>query len=112
LLEYKDIKIVVSTVGLMETPDEVLLQKNNYTTKPFTPIGAFDRHFETMAFHAKKDDIRYHDADVTKQVYFASPWSINKIDADDEANNMHEVVIEEITTGLLAGETYEPKEIF
>ena len=94
LLTYKDIKIVVSTVGLMQIAD-------NYET-----IGA-GRHFETMAFHSDKGDTRYNDADVSKQIYFDSDWAITEIDADDRANEMHEKVIAEISEKLLNGHTFE-----
>ena len=93
LLEYDDIKIVVSSVGLLKLEDE------------FETIG-YNRYFETMSFHADKNDKRYHDIDVEKQVYFDSDWSINEIDADDKANDMHEVVVTEITNGLLSGNKY------
>src|SRR5690625_2999714 len=57
LLTYKDIRIVVSTVGLMERDGK------------FETIG-HNRHFETMAFHSDPTDTRYYDANVSKQVYF------------------------------------------
>ena len=88
LLEYKRIKIVVSTVGAMEDYGK------------FEEIG-HNRYYETMVFHSDKDDKRYHDIDVSKQVSFGSEWSIDKIDADDKANDMHETVVNEITRELL-----------
>lgn len=97
LLAYNDIRIVVSTVGLMEIDGK------------FDEIGA-GRHFETMAFHADKNDTRYYDADVSKQVYFDSEWAIAEQDADDKANEMHEAVVLEIINKLLAGETFPIKE--
>lgn len=93
LLTYNDIKIVVSSVGLMEIDGK------------FEPVGA-ERHFETMAFHADKNDNRYFDADVNKQIYFDSDWAIAEVDADDKANEMHEAVVLEITNKLLAGWTF------
>ena len=69
LLTYNDIMIVVPSVGLMEIDGK------------FDPVGA-GRHFETMAFHADKNDKRYFDADVSKQVYFESDWAIAEVDAD------------------------------
>ena len=95
LLEYNDIKIVISTVGLME----------NINRDEFDTVGV-DRYFETMAFHADNEDKRYYDADVSKQIYFNSQWSINKIDADDEANIMHEKVVDEILEQLKDGNRY------
>ena len=79
LLECGDIKIVVSTVGLMPTPQEY--KKLGISQGDFEPIG-LDRHYETMAFHASTSDTRYHDADVTRQIYFESPWAIGEVDAD------------------------------
>jgi hypothetical protein len=95
LLEYKDIKIVVSTVGLME----------NLAGNKFDTIG-HERYFETMCFHADPTDKRYKDIDVQKEISFESNWSLNEIDADDKANEMHENVVNEITSGLLIGLTY------
>lgn len=88
LLEYGDIKIVVSTVGLMEFRGKI------------ETIG-HNRYYETMAFHANLNDKRYFDADVEKQVYFDSEWSISEIDADGKANEMHENVVNEIEKKLL-----------
>jgi len=79
LLEYKDIKIVVSTVG-------GYVASVDYDK--FSRIG-INRFYETMAFHALADDDRYHDADVERVVQFDSKWSIDHLDADDEANEMH-----------------------
>ncbi len=92
LLECEDGQIVVSTVGLMRSLDE----------QSFDAIG-IDRYFETMAFHANPKDTRYHDADVTRQVHFDSPWCIDEADADDKANEMHEMVVAELTQKLKAG---------
>lgn len=80
LLTYNDIKIVVSSVGLMEIDGK------------FETVGA-GRHFETMAFHSDPTDTRYYDANVSRQVYFDSEWAIAEPDADDKANEMHEAVI-------------------
>lgn len=99
LLECDKIKVVVSTVGLMREP---LKEK-------ITEIGC-DRHFETMAFHSKKGDKRYHDADVTRQIDFESPWSISEEDADDKANDMHEVVVDEIMERLKGGARFPKKD--
>lgn len=98
LLSYKDINIVVSSVGLMVIDGE------------FEPIGV-DRHFETMAFHADKNDKRYFDADVSKQVHFDSDWSISEVDADDKANEMHEAVVAEISTKLVQGYKFDASDI-
>lgn len=89
LLEYNDIKIVVSTVGAMSSYKD----NNSYET-----IG-INRYYETMAFHAKFDE-KFWDADVHKQINFDSPWAIDKLDAENEANDMHEKVVDEITKKL------------
>lgn len=94
LLEFFGVKVVVSTVG---------------SYRPFRDVAQIGhgRYYETMAFHSQPGDLRYHDADVSAQVYFDSSWAITEQDADDKANDMHEAVVAEITTGLLAGNTYE-----
>jgi hypothetical protein len=96
LLEYGAIKVVVSTVGLMEDP----LREGMFAT-----IG-HNRHFETMAFHAAKDG-RYWDADVSRELTFRSPWAIANADAEDLANDMHEIVVTEITQRMMDGELAE-----
>jgi len=96
LLELGDIRIVVSSVGLMKnTPP---FDKEG----KFTTIG-YDRHFETMAFMAQRVDNRYWDADVSRQIYFDSPWAIPEPDAVDRANDMHEAVVNELEHKLMTG---------
>lgn len=67
----------------------------------FETIGAGGRCYETMAFHADPSDLRYHDADIERQVFFESPWAIGEFDADDKANEMHNAVCDEIAKSLL-----------
>jgi hypothetical protein len=98
LLEHRDIRIVVSTVGLMQ-----------YGNSGFTEIGC-DRHFETMAFHAQREQDKHWDADVTRQVYFNGRWQISDKTKDYEANEMHEDVVDEISRELLKGNTYGCRE--
>ena len=74
-------RIVISTVGMMDDP----LKKNK--GGGFMEIG-WNRHFETMAFHAQRVANRY--------------W-----DADDKANDMREAVVSEITERLKQGETLD-----
>jgi len=83
-------RIVVSTVGAYYPP------KHGEETGPITTIGCH-RYYETMAFKAKKIEV-YWEADVTKQVSFESPWSIDhhNPNADNEANKMHEAVVAEL----------------
>lgn len=100
LLEYKNIKIVVSSVGLRQGGES---HEKGY----FEPVG-LDHYFETLAFHANQYDLRYKDADVSKQISFESNNRIYEVDADDLANVMHENAVEEITDKLLMGETFPP----
>jgi len=98
LLELGEVKIVVSTVGLMrnihqEHPESIELK--------FERVGC-DRYYETMAFHAQ--DEKYSDADVSRQISFESDWRINKIDAEIEANEMHERVVKEMSDKMDKGE--------
>lgn len=83
LLEYKDKKWVVSTIGCMVTDS---LQE----------IG-LDRHYETMAFEARYD-APYWEANVEKEIDFESTWAIYGVDmySDQKANEMHEKVVEEL----------------
>ncbi len=85
LIEYKNRKYVVSTVGNLS--GEVFANQQ---------IGC-DRYYETMAFKAKFVK-PYWEADVSKEVEFNSKWSINKLeqDTDLEANQMHEDVVKEL----------------
>lgn len=95
LLECGNIKVVVSTVGLMKDPRD---------GGQWGEIG-FQRYYETMAFHSDPNDTRYHDANVSRgQIRFESPWSIDHLDADDQANLMHEMVVEELTERLEKGD--------
>jgi len=83
LVSCEEINIVVSTVGMYVLNDKVM------------PIG-INRYYETMVFHSKKEDKKYHDADVSKQIYFDSPWRIVKPYNDLAANKMHNTVVSEI----------------
>ena len=95
LLTYNGVEVVVSTVGLM-------MDIHSPKGLKFEKVGS-DRYFETMVFYANPLDIRFHDPDVSQQIYFDSPWCIDEIDADDRANDMHEVVVEEISKKLRLG---------
>ena len=99
LLEYGDVRIVISTIGLY-------LPSSAKEKREFQEIGAHGRMFETMAFHAKREQNRYWDADVSRQISFESEWAINHADADDEANIMHDRVVNEISEQLKGGNQY------
>jgi hypothetical protein len=83
-------KIVISTVGLMKGPDGGI-----------EAIG-WERYYETMAFAGEQEG-KYIDANVSREVDFDSPWSIREIDADDQANDMHEAVVQELRNKMLLG---------
>ena len=94
LLEYKDKKWVVSTVGAYRTPE------NKIGT-----IGLC-RWYETMAFNAYEKD-GYIDANVRNEVSFNSDWGIwgdswEEVlenchgTPDNAANDMHDKVVSEL----------------
>ena len=102
LVEYGDIRIVVSTVGLMEGVKGV-------DTETFVVIG-HERYYETMAFHAKAIETekeKFWDADVSRQVCFESDWCINEIEAENKATKMHFDVVNEVARKLESGKTLE-----
>lgn len=100
LLEYEDIKIVVSTVGNMNA---------NLNMVKIETIG-HERYFETMAFHAAKSKDGFIDADVSRQIDFDSDWCISEPWKEGEANEMHENVVAEIAGRLIDGEKFEINE--
>ncbi len=104
LLEYNDLKIIVSTVGAF-----VNLLK-------IEPIGSIDRFYETMAFRARKDDC-YWEIDVWNEIEFISNWAICAkstedlpIHVDNLADEMHENVISEISEMMINGKIGEQNE--
>lgn len=94
LLECGNTRIVVSTVGLMR----------DRLDEGFQQIG-HNRHFETMAFHAKENE-EFWDADVQREVFFDSQWAWEKPEDEWAANKGHWAVVEEIKRKLGAGETF------
>ena len=99
LLEFEDIKIVVSTVGNYIPRHEETVEKTG-----------LNNYYETMAFHSDYKDIIYHDADIQKQIYFSSNCGINYYDTptvDNDANEMHETVVVEIIERLQNGDRFE-----
>lgn len=97
LLEYGDVRIVVSTVG------QKRIKRNGKLEMDKVGCG---RYYETMVFHTKYDGM-YWDADVHRVVEFESDWQINDIkeESDQEANDMHEAVVKEISNTLIEGES-------
>lgn len=102
LLEYGDIKIVVSTVGNYWPQHK--MDNDRKLEKWKHQIGA-NRFYETMAFYSKPNDDYYHDADVSKEIYFNSQWAINELNehTDKLANKMHEDVVKELSKKLRIG---------
>lgn len=97
LLEYKDKKWIVSTVGAM--PQSEIMTE--FCSKNGFQIIGLGRYYETMAFEAKPvgyGDIIYYDADVKKQIDFDSDWAIDdcNFETDYQANEMHDKVVEEL----------------
>lgn len=94
LLECGDVKIVVSTVGAM------------YNDKGELEEIGLNRHYETMAFLVDESTGPYKDADVSNEVYFDSKgvlkWHKDGY-IDNEANDMHEAVVKELTEKLERG---------
>lgn len=92
LLEYNGVKVVVSTVGRLC----IDLINNTYEE-----VG-HRRYFETMAFIAKEND-KYNDADVTRQVSFDAKWCLPSPYMELEADTMHEDVVMELSKRLVDG---------
>lgn len=97
LLELDDVRIVVSTVGLMKNCIEEEINQG----QKFMPIG-LDRYFETMAFHAYKCN-EFWDADVSRQISFDSEWSYPDLKDEWKANKGHIKVVEEIKEKMEKG---------
>lgn len=102
LLEYKDKKWIISTVGAMPQSETMKKYPEFCSKNGFETIG-FDRYYETMAFEAEpvknqEGVIIYYDADVGKQIYFDSDWAISdcNFETDKQANEMHDKVVEEL----------------
>lgn len=93
LLEYKSLKVIVSTVGAF------VRRLDGKTLNKIEPIGSIDRFYETMAFRARKDDC-YWEIDVCNEIGFDSNWAICAesaedlpINIDNLADEMHENVL-------------------
>lgn len=103
LVDGGHVKIVVSTVGAM-----VDIHARGWPNKlTFDEIG-LDRYYETMCFKADMTDTRYYDADVSQHISLNGKWCIDHLDADDEANNMHDDAVAEIKARMEAGEFNVP----
>jgi hypothetical protein len=98
LIEYKKIKIVVSTVGLL---------KLEHDSIKYEEIG-FNRYFETMCFHANKYG-KFIDADVSKDIteQIKTNWCYDKVDMEIEANAGHIKIVNEICKRLKEGDKFK-----
>ena len=92
LLEYNGVKVVVSTVGRL---------RKDLINNTYEELG-HRRYFETMAFIAKEND-KYNDADVTRQVSFDANWCLPSPYMELEADTMHEDVVIELSKRLVDG---------
>lgn len=98
LLEYGDIKLVVSTVGNM-------FSVSSYDKYEEVAIG---KDYETYVFFADEND-PYLDADVSRTLYeFCDSYKITKTDEtpDLTANKMHEDTVVKVIKKLLDGRIY------
>lgn len=92
LLEYNGMKVVVSTVGRL---------RKDMFSDAYEDLG-YKRYFETMAFMAKEDD-KYNDADVEREIQFDAKWCLPSPDMELEADAMHEDVVTELSKRLVDG---------
>jgi hypothetical protein len=97
LIEYGKRRVVVGSIGMLYV---------KFNDKEPDTVGD-GRYYETAAFHAKRDGC-YWDININRPIYnYKSPNRIStwkSLDADQQANNMHEVVVREITAKLKRGE--------
>lgn len=84
LIEYGDIKVIVSTIGRLKT----------HSDKGFEELG-HNRYYEIMAFQAQKIN-EFWDIDVNKEINFESRWAWGNISDEWNANKGHLVVVEEM----------------
>jgi hypothetical protein len=82
--------LVVSTVGAM------------FQNRKLVEVGP-GRHYETLAFWVDKDSGEYKDADVDKEIFFESECGLKWPEGgypNNEANDMHEDVVAELSEKL------------
>lgn len=91
LLEYENIKIVVSTVGRLFAERQGRME--------IVTVGS-ERYYETMAFYSDPNDTVYHDIDVERYIELGCDWQLNEID-DNKANNMHEMAVEWVSAQIV-----------
>lgn len=93
LLQYKDVAIVVSTIGDQRDKDGIpqMLGEGYY--------------YETAVFKAEQDG-PYLDANVLEMIDVKGSWKVHQdiLESDLEANDMHERIVNEIKERILKGE--------
>ena len=96
LIEYKNKRVVVSTVGNYNPP----YLGERFKGKEHKEIGC-GRFYETMAFEAKYV-APYWEACVSKEYPFKSNWALNELefDTDSKADKMHDNVVKEISKSI------------
>ncbi len=97
LLEKGDKKVVISTVGCY-------IPKSENSPRP---IGC-DRFYETFACRTRCDE-EFIEADICKQLAFKSQWCISEPFKDNEANEMHEKVVQEFIKKMSKAKKMEGK---
>jgi len=98
LIELRDVRIVVSTVGMM-----LDYHAPNFPNKlKYDKIGLY-RYYETMAFHAERRG-EFWDADVSREVPFESEWAYSSIEDEWKANKGHIAVVAELVNKLESGQ--------
>lgn len=99
LIEYKNIKIVISSVGNM-----VDIHAPGWpNTKKIVNVGP-GRMFETLGFMAKFEE-GYWDANVQKSI--SLDYWCGKIDDEGKANNHHDASVKAVAAKLLKGEKFK-----
>ena len=97
-VEYKDIKIVVSTVGLYRNSNDEIDE-----------IG-YNRYYETMCFHAAPvDNHGFIDANVKRDIthLINTNWAYGNIEDEWLANKGHIATVAEVAERLKNGERFE-----
>ena len=94
LIEFRDKKVVVSTVGMMKNPRIPGIKNES----EYGEIGC-NRYYETMAFYAQKEK-EFWDADVSREINFESNWAYGNIKDEWAANKGHWKVVDELVNKL------------
>lgn len=92
LLELGDVKVVVSSVGMMY----------DFGLQCYSKIG-LSSYYETMVFHAMLIHGVYWDADLERKISLRGGNRISSPYQDMLANDMHENAITEISRRMLEG---------